>query len=151
MKKEDWTDFLAGCRLSGRMGLSRQSRGTEYDESQTCSHCGFGRRLVSPLRLDLTCVPKTAALAVSIGDERVASSAVVSALAALGARGCNFLPVSHRRADSEWESRGLHKHERGREILEAALAAEFRTRRWRSGVGSISRRNRERVSDFAMN
>lgn len=56
-------------------------------------------------------------------DERVASSSVVSALAALGARGCNFLPVSHRRADREWESRDLHKHETGRKILEAALAA----------------------------
>ncbi len=66
--------------------------GTEYDESEACSHCGAGARQSTDLHLDPESIPKRD-LSFTIAREIVISNRLAQALQAHGITGAGFLPV----------------------------------------------------------
>lgn len=68
--------------------------GTVYDESDVCSYCGAGRRLVGELILDLGRVPKGKDFAQTIArDEWIVSERLASLMREHGMTGAEFEPI----------------------------------------------------------
>lgn len=67
--------------------------GTVYDDSEACPLCGAGRRRISPLKLDLSRVPRTRHIAISIGGERVIRERVAAHVQAAGLLGFDFQTI----------------------------------------------------------
>jgi hypothetical protein len=80
--------------------------GTEYDESISCPKCGFGRVQVSPLRLNLSRLPKNKDIARTIAcDEWIISRRLLELLRDLSVSGVEFERVENvgsRRPMDDW-------------------------------------------------
>lgn len=94
--------------------------GTVYDYSEACEHCGFGRRQVSDLVLDLRKVPKSKDIAETIsGDEWIVNQRLADLLVDAGATGFELRPVRHR-ARYEDDPIDLKRYPSGQELLRRA-------------------------------
>lgn len=71
--------------------------GTLYDESTACPRCAFGRKQMSPLRLDLAKIPKGADIATTIarGEEILVSESVAQIIREGSIAGCRLDAVEH--------------------------------------------------------
>lgn len=83
-----------------------QEWGTEYDESNACPKCGYGRVQVSPLILDLGMLPKKADFVRTVAwDEWVVSERLANLIGSEGVSGCELRPVEdvrRRRKPLKW-------------------------------------------------
>lgn len=82
----------------GSINLSGELAGTVYDTVSACPVCKAGRRRLSPLRLQLSKLPRLRDITRSPSDEWIVSERFVEACSAAGARGVSFSPVEFRRA-----------------------------------------------------
>ncbi len=88
------TEFIDACG---------EDYDTVYDESGACARCGFGRKQMSPLRLDLGKTPKDADFATTIarGEELLISESVAKIIREGSITGCGLDPVEDARRPSE--------------------------------------------------
>jgi len=79
--------------------------GTLYNMSAVCPMCGAGRKLISPLRLDASRIPKGKDIAITIGSEMIVSRRLADLIRETGLRGLDLQPVvvvKGKQPSSEW-------------------------------------------------
>lgn len=93
---------LAGARflqliITTFVDACGEDYGTVYDDSAACSRCGFGRKQVSPLRLDLGKIPETDGFATTIarGEELLVSESLAQVIHKGGVAGCRLDQLEH--------------------------------------------------------
>lgn len=91
---------LFSLRLPATFEPAGEERGTKYDESSSCSHCGSGAKQVGPLLLDVRRIPKGKDFAKTIAGEVIVSRRVLELFKQHGITGVAMNPVRMSAASS---------------------------------------------------
>lgn len=121
---------LFRIRITAALEPAGEECGTVYDESETCSGCGAGRKLASDLVLDLRKAPKTKDIAGTIAcDETIISQRLAELMVDAKLTGFDLAPVRHKARYKDDPMR-LSDVSSGRKLLEQATALGLSDPEW---------------------
>jgi hypothetical protein len=139
---------LFHLRIRSAFEPAGEECGTVYDESETCSECGAGRRQVGDLILDLRKAPKVKDIARTIAvDERIVSQRLAELMVDAKLTGFELGAVRHK-ARYQDDPIDLKILPTGRKILATAMALGLKDPDWEFYVW-LNRTDQRKLFDRA--